>query len=63
MKKVKMCELCGKEPASVPDRNRPGRLINRICRKCHNSRLKGDMQNILIMSRKYGKIGCDGEHI
>lgn len=43
----KMCELCKAMPATVPDRNRPGRLINRVCAGCHSKRLQGDLQRIL----------------
>lgn len=45
--KVKMCELCGKEPAAVPDRERMGRPINRICSRCHGQRLRGDLSRIV----------------
>ena len=48
----KMCEICGKEPATVPDRERPGRLINRVCRSCHTLRLAGDMKRILELRDK-----------
>ena len=47
MSKKKMCEVCGVDPATVPDRDRPGRLINRVCSKCHGARLSGDMKYIL----------------
>lgn len=40
----KMCELCGKNPATVPDRERMGRLINRVCLECHQNRLKMDIR-------------------
>ena len=39
----KMCEVCGKNPAEVPDRERMGRPINRICLECHAKRLKMDI--------------------
>ena len=39
----KMCEVCHKNTAEVPDRERMGRPINRICRECHAKRLRGDM--------------------
>lgn len=39
----KMCEVCHKNPAEVPDRERMGRPINRICLECHAKRLRGDM--------------------
>ena len=48
----KMCEICGENPATVPDRDRPGRLINRVCSRCHGLRLKGDMKKILELREK-----------
>ena len=42
----KLCEICGEKPASVPDRERMGRLINRVCLSCHTLRLAGDVQRI-----------------
>ncbi len=49
----KMCEICGKNPATVPDRNRPGRLVNRLCGECHAKRLRGDMRFVLgVQGRK-----------
>ena len=44
---VKQCELCHSRPATIPDRNRMGRPINRICNECHMARLRGDMEYIL----------------
>jgi len=43
----KLCELCGLSPAAVPDRNRMGRPIKRICLSCHADRLEGDVNIIL----------------
>lgn len=43
----KKCELCGIHPAAVPDRERMGRPINRVCRECHRRRLQGDFRRIL----------------
>lgn len=43
----KMCEICKEEPATVPDRERMGRLINRICHTCHAKRLSSDLARIL----------------
>lgn len=48
----KMCEICGKNPAEVPDRERMGRPINRICGECHAKRLKTDMAQSLFMQKK-----------
>ena len=43
----KLCELCHKQPATVPDRARMGRMVNRVCSACHSARLAGDMRVIL----------------
>lgn len=43
----KLCELCRNAPATVPDRNRTGRLVNRVCSSCHAARLRGDLANIV----------------
>jgi RNA polymerase-binding transcription factor DksA len=52
MGKKKMCEICGKNPAEVPDRERKGRPINRLCLECHTKRLKTDMAQSLFMQKK-----------
>ena len=46
----KLCELCGEHLATVPDRSRTGRPINRVCSRCHGLRLVGDMQAILELT-------------
>jgi len=43
----KMCVICGENPATVPDRERMGRPINRVCSSCHARRLTGDMKRIM----------------
>lgn len=43
----KLCEICGASPATVPDRNRPGRLINRVCGRCYGLLLAGDMRELM----------------
>lgn len=48
----KMCELCGEHPATVPDRARMGRLVNRVCSRCHGLRLAGDLRAILELTTK-----------
>jgi len=48
----KLCNICGDKPATVPDRERMGRPINRVCSSCHALRLAGDMQRILEMHKK-----------
>lgn len=52
MGKKRMCEICHKNPAEVPDRERMGRLINRICLECHTKRLKEDMERSLELQRR-----------
>ena len=52
MGKKKMCEICHKNPAEVPDRERMGRPINRICLECHTKRLKEDMDRSLELQRR-----------
>ena len=47
----KMCEICGKKRATVPDRERIGRLINRVCSSCRALRLAGDIKRILELRR------------
>jgi hypothetical protein len=65
MRKRKMCELCGKKPATVPDRERMGRLINRVCSDCHAGRLRGDLHQILASRQLHDlhndRTGFDGK--
>jgi len=51
-KKRKLCELCGKNPATVPDRYRMGRLINRVCSECHGKRLADDFAEIVARRKR-----------
>ncbi len=53
MSKKRLCEICGLNPATVPDRGRPGKLINRVCGRCHGLRLKGDFQQILELRKAW----------
>lgn len=48
----KLCEVCHKRPATVPDRNRTGRLINRVCSSCHRDRLAGDLRRGMTARRQ-----------
>lgn len=48
----KMCEICREKPATVPDRERMGRLIKRVCLSCHALRLVGDMKRIMELHEK-----------
>jgi pimeloyl-ACP methyl ester carboxylesterase len=41
------CIVCHEREARVPDRNRPGRPIKRVCRECHAARLTGDLTALL----------------
>jgi hypothetical protein len=40
------CVLCLRREATVPDRNRPGRPVKRVCSQCHAKRLAGDLRGI-----------------
>lgn len=51
MAKTRMCVLCGERPAEVPDRNRMGRPIKRVCKACHAGRLRRDLRHISEMAR------------
>ena len=48
----KLCEICLKNLATVPDRNVGGRPINRICRVCHCERIKNDFDRIFAKVEK-----------
>ncbi len=43
----KLCEVCRVNPATVPDRERMGRPIKRVCSECHADRLRGDWAVIM----------------
>jgi hypothetical protein len=55
MARKKVCKLCGKNPATVPDRNMQGRFIPEICSECHAKRLREDLKEILANT----KGGCE----
>lgn len=42
-----LCVVCHQRPAAIPDRNRMGRPIKRVCRPCHAERLTGDLKEAL----------------
>lgn len=42
-----LCIVCRERPAEVPDRNRPGRPIKRVCKECHAKRLQDDLRRII----------------
>lgn len=39
----KVCKICRRRKPEIPDRNRPGRPIKRLCRPCHVLRLIADL--------------------
>jgi hypothetical protein len=45
-RKQRMCILCRKNPAAVPDRNKHSSR-KEVCRQCHADRLRGDLARIL----------------
>lgn len=49
---ARICFLCGEKPAAVPDRECMGRPIKRVCRDCHQARLRGDLKKILAARAK-----------
>lgn len=51
------CVLCHVNEAQVPDRERMGRPIKRVCRACHVDRLKGDLIAIAIRANKEKVLG------
>lgn len=48
----KMCEICGVNPATVPDRERMGRPVNRVCSSCPGLRLIGDLSRIMELRQR-----------
>ena len=46
----RLCIVCRQRPAAVPDRERMGRPILRVCRECHAERLGGDLRRILALT-------------
>lgn len=50
----KMCKLCGKNPATVPDRESVNQVAPKVCSKCHAERLLGDLRAIMAFQRKRG---------
>jgi cytochrome c553 len=43
------CVVCGVGPREIPDRENPGRLQLKVCRKCHQKRLAGDLRRIVAL--------------
>ena len=52
MNTKRKCVVCDARPAELPDRNRMGRPIKRVCRECHAARLRGDLVHILRVKRE-----------
>ena len=50
----RLCERCGKRPAAVPDRERMGRPILRICAECHRGALALDVVAGLLFHAREG---------
>lgn len=48
---MKLCYLCHKREATIPERNRPGRLIKRICRHCNADRVFEDLKRRLAWGK------------
>ncbi len=47
------CVVCREREAVLPDRERMGRPVKRICRECHAERLIGDLKHCLdVHNRK-----------
>ena len=43
MSSPRLCEKCHERPAEVPDRERMGRPIKRICGPCHRGEITFDV--------------------
>lgn len=52
MSAKKPCIVCRERPATVPDRNQGGRLINRVCAECHRERLRDDLRHVLAVHKR-----------
>lgn len=46
MKNKRKCIVCDERAPEVPDRERMGRPIKRVCRSCHRDRLLSDLRRI-----------------
>lgn len=46
-RKLKLCVVCRKDSAVVPDRNKPWSQRLEVCRECHRRRLIGDLRVIM----------------
>jgi len=52
---MSLCIVCHNRPAQIPDRDKPGRPIKRICRECHVKRLQGDLKQIMAQNVPHGR--------
>ena len=59
----KLCLLCKKNHAQVPDRNMMGRPIKRLCRECHRERLREDLEYIKKLRERCKKMIRSDEEI
>jgi hypothetical protein len=46
------CIICGKNEATIPDRNTPWSRKNKICKECHSDRLKHDFIFVLEVEKR-----------
>jgi len=46
---AKPCVVCHVGPRDLPDRERMGRPIKRVCRACHMARLRDDFRAALAL--------------
>lgn len=52
---AKLCEICHKNPATIPLRSMMGRTIKRICSSCQTLQLAGDLGRIVELRLKTEK--------
>lgn len=52
MRKPRMCRLCRVRTATVPDRDRPGRMTPAICGECHAERLGQDFLGVVEVATR-----------
>jgi len=48
---IKMCRVCHKTQATVPDRETMS-PVPRFCAECHAEKLAGDFRTILVLDEK-----------
>jgi len=49
---MSLCVICRSRKATVPDRERMGRPVKRVCRECHTERLRRDLARVLELEAK-----------